>query len=200
MFLHLRQPGIAQFGFAQLVAFAEIGLCWFIWWLAFIGPRREAAGQKEITHASASRLGIFFNFLGFACIFAYIRPVGYTKTLPELAAGMLLAPLGVNLAWRATRHLGKQWRFQAAISQGHQLITTGPYARLRHPIYASILLMEVSTGLVYTWWPLLVAGVVISLIGFEIRIHAEDRLLEQYFQDEFLEWRGRTKAYIPFIR
>jgi protein-S-isoprenylcysteine O-methyltransferase Ste14 len=200
MFPRLLQLGVAQFGLPQLVAFVEISLCWFIWSLAFIRPRRQAARQIELTRASASRWGIFFNFLGSACIFAYIRPAGFAKTLPELTTAMLFAPLAVVLAWRATRHLGKQWRYQAAISQGHELITTGPYARLRHPIYASLLLMQLATGLAYTWWPLLVAGILLSLIGFEIRIHAEDRLLEQYFQDEFLEWRGRTKAYIPFIR
>lgn len=200
MFQHLLQLGMAQFGLLQLAAFGEIALCWIIWSLAFIRPSRQAAEQKEVARASSSRWGIFFNFLGFACTFAYVRPVEFAKTLPELAAGVLLAPLGVILAWRATRHLGKQWRFQAAISQGHSLIMTGPYARLRHPIYASILLMQLATGLAYTWWPLLVAGILLSLIGFEIRVHSEERLLEQYFQDEFLEWRGRTKAYIPFIR
>lgn len=200
MVQRLFQLGLAQFGMLQLVAFGEIALCWFIWWLAFLGPRRKAADLKEVARASSSRWGIFFNFLGFACTFAYVRPVGYIKTLPELAGGMLLAPLAVILTWQATRHLGKQWRFQAAISEGHQLVTDGPYAQLRHPIYLGILLMQLASGLAYTWWPLLVAGLLLSLIGFEIRIHAEDRLLEQYFQDEFLEWRGRTKAYIPFIR
>jgi len=48
--------------------------------------------------------------------------------------------------------------------------------------------------------PLLVAGFLIFLIGIEIRVHAEDRLLEEYFQEEFLEYKGRTRAFIPFLR
>ncbi len=184
----------------QLIAYGEVALCWLLWMLAFIRPSKLSSDQTEILRAPASRLGIFFNFLGAACIFAYVRPAGFTKTLPELAASMLLAPFSVAMVWGATRHLGKQWRFQAAINEGHTLIKTGPYTRLRHPIYASMLTLFLSVGLAYTWWPMLIAGMVLTLIGIEIRVQAEDRLLEQYFQDEFLEWRGRTKAYIPLIR
>lgn len=200
MLQRLLQLGLTRLGLPQLAALGWIALCWIVWWLAFIRPRKLAADQETIATAPRSRTGIFFNFLGFACIFAWVRPPVFVKTVPELAVGALLAPFCVILAWKATRHLGKQWRFSAAITSGHELITTGPYAAVRHPIYASMLGMLLATGLVYTWWPLLVAGLLLFLIGIEIRIRAEERLLESYFQDEFLEWRGRTKAYIRFIR
>jgi len=200
MLQRLLQSGLAVLGLSQLVALGWILLCWLVWCLAFIRPRKLAADQKTIATAPKSRTGIFFNFLGFACIFAWVRPVGFVKLLPELAIGSLLAPFCVILAWKATHHLGKQWRFAAAITSGHELITTGPYAAVRHPIYASMLGMLLATGLVYAWWPLLVTGLLLFLIGIEIRIRAEERLLEAYFQDEFLEWREHTKAYIRFIR
>jgi len=47
---------------------------------------------------------------------------------------------------------------------------------------------------------MLVAGVSFFMIGTEVRVEAEDRLLETYFQDEFIEYRSRVRAYIPFIR
>ncbi|HTB95676.1 MAG TPA: isoprenylcysteine carboxylmethyltransferase family protein [Terracidiphilus sp.] len=197
---HFLQLALAQFGPLQLIAFGEVAVCWIVWIFGFLRPRKLASGQTEILRAPASRWGIFFNFIGFGCIFVYVRPTDFVKTVPELVAAMALAPISVLLSWRATRHLGKQWRFQAAISEGHILVKTGPYARLRHPIYASMLGLILSVGLIYTWWPMIVAGMLFLLIGIEIRVQAEERLLEQYFQDEFLEWRGRTKAYIPLIR
>jgi len=60
--------------------------------------------------------------------------------------------------------------------------------------------MLLSSGAAYTWWPMLVAGVSFFMIGTEVRVEAEDRLLETYFQDEFIEYRSRVRAYIPFIR
>jgi protein-S-isoprenylcysteine O-methyltransferase Ste14 len=113
---------------------------------------------------------------------------------------MLLGPPSVVLAWRATRHLGKYWRYQAALSANHELVQTGPYAWIRHPIYASMLGMLLASGAAYSWWPMLVSGLSFFLIGTEIRVEAEDQLLETYFQDEFIEYRARVRGYIPFIR
>jgi protein-S-isoprenylcysteine O-methyltransferase Ste14 len=184
----------------QNSAYAELAVCWIAWTLAFARPRKLASGQRSVLKAPASRWGILFNFLGFGCVCAYVRPTGFEKTLPELVAAMLLAPPAVLLVWSATRHLGKQWRFEAAISEDHELVSTGVYAKLRHPIYASMLLMLLATGAAYTWWPMLVLGFVLFSIGIEIRVQAEDRLLAEHFQDVFFEYRGRVRAYIPFIR
>jgi len=103
------------------------------------------------------------------------------------------------LAWSAARHLDKYWRFEAALSDDHQLITTGPYRWLRHPIYASMLGLLLQTGLARAWWPLLVAGILFGVIGTEIRIRAEDGLLAARFHDQFAAYRT-TKAYLPFLR
>ncbi len=184
----------------QIVALIELGFCWFAWWMAFMKPRKQAKGQEKAVRAPASRWGIFFNFLGFACVFAYVHPVGQTQWKPGVVASMVLAPLSVALAWAATGHLGRHWRFEAALSADHELVQSGAYAWIRHPIYASMLGMLIASGLAYTWWPLLIAGVVLFLIGLEIRVHAEDRLLEGRFGDDFLAYRSRVKAYIPFVR
>jgi protein-S-isoprenylcysteine O-methyltransferase Ste14 len=184
----------------QIVAWVWLGLCWFGWGMAFRKPRKQAQGQEKVVRAPSSRWGIFFNFLGFACIFPFIRPVGYVKPTWELVLSILIGPLAVLLAWSATRHLGKHWRFEAALSADHQLIQTGAYAWVRHPIYASMICMLLMTGFANTWEPLLIAGFVLFVIGVEIRVHAEDRLLEQRFQEEFAEYRSRVKAYIPFVR
>ena len=184
----------------QWIALGELALCWIIWSMAFVQPRKKAAGRKKVARAPASRGGIFLNFIGCACIFAYVRPAGFEKTIPELIAAMLIAPPAVVLVWKATAHLGKQWRYEAAITEDHELITTGAYRLVRHPIYTSMLGMILATGLAYTWWPLLLAGFLIFLIGIEIRVRAEDRLLEEYFQEEFLEYKARTRAFFPFLR
>ena len=104
------------------------------------------------------------------------------------------------LVWAATRHLGKQWRYEAALSEDHELIQTGPYRWLRHPIYTSMLLLLLAAGLAWTWWPMLLAALVFFVVGTEIRVRAEDRLLAGRFQESFGAYRSRVRAYIPFIR
>jgi protein-S-isoprenylcysteine O-methyltransferase Ste14 len=78
---------------------------------------------------------------------------------------MILGPFSTALASAATRHLGEQWRYEAALSEDHELIQTGPYRWLRHPIYTSTLLLLVAAGLAWTWWPMLVAALVFFRVG-----------------------------------
>jgi protein-S-isoprenylcysteine O-methyltransferase Ste14 len=112
---------------------------------------------------------------------------------------MVLGPLAVLLAWAAAHRLGKQWRYEAALSEDHELIQTGVYGWLRHPIYASMLAMFLTTGLAWSWWPKTVVGLIFFVAGTEIRIRAEERLLMGRFP-AYAEYRKRTYAYVPFVR
>ncbi len=184
----------------QIAAYVVLGICWVSWSLAFVKPQRSAAGRKKVVRAPSSRWGILLVTLGFACEWAFIQPEGFKKSTPSFIASMILGPLAVVLAWMATRHLDKHWRFEAALSEDHELIRTGPYRWFRHPIYASMLGMLLATGLTKAWWPLIVAGVVFYLAGTEVRVRAEDGLLASRFGEEFAQYRRSTRAYLPFIR
>jgi protein-S-isoprenylcysteine O-methyltransferase Ste14 len=184
----------------QIVALIEVVLCWIAWSLAFVGARKRAAGQKKVVRAPASNWGIILEAVGFALVCAYVRPVGFEKSGPSLIASMVLGPPSVALAWTAARQLGKHWRFEAALCEDHELIQTGPYRWVRHPIYASMLGMLLAVGAAWTWWPMFIAGLIVFLAGIEIRVRAEDRLLSERFQESFIAYRSRVCAYIPFIR
>ncbi|MGA8743448.1 MAG: isoprenylcysteine carboxylmethyltransferase family protein [Terracidiphilus sp.] len=184
----------------QIAALVELGVCWIAWSLAFVRPQKRAAGAKKTERAPVSRWGIVLVMLGYACIWAFVRPVGFEKSAASLIASMIMGPPSVVLVWMAARHLDKQWRFEAALSDNHKLITTGPYRWLRNPIYASMLGMLLATGFAKTWWPLLVAGVVFFVIGTEIRVRAEEKLLAARFGEKFARYKAKTPAYFPFIR
>lgn len=184
----------------KAVALVELVLCWVAWSLAFVKPRRLAAGRKKAVRAPASRWGIGLEAVAFALIWVYVRPMGFEKSPLSLIASMILGPPSVALVWAATRHLGKQWRYEAALSEDHELIQTGPYRWVRHPIYSSMLGMLLATGAAWTWWPRFIGAVVIFLAGNEIRVRAEDRLLAERFGSAFAAYRSRVPAYIPFIR
>jgi len=184
----------------KIVALVELALCWVAWSLAFLRPRQQAAGPTKVAGAPASKWGIFLEMVGFALAWTYVRPVNFEKSTLALIASMVIGPPSVALAWAATRHLGKQWRYAAALREDHELITTGPYQLVRHPIYASMLGMLLATGAGYTWWPMFAVALVFFLVGTEIRIRSEERLLAQRFRDSFIAYRARVSAYIPFVR
>ena len=184
----------------RIAAYVVLGICWITWALAFVRPQKRAAGKKKAVRAPASRWGILLVMLAYACEWAFIQPVGFHKSAWSLIASMVVAPPAVALAWMATRHLDKQWRFEAALSEDHELIRTGPYRWLRHPIYASMFGMLLATGLAKAWWPLLIAGVIFYLAGTEIRVRAEEGLLASHFGEEFNQYKRTTRAYLPFLR
>jgi len=183
-----------------VAALTELEICWVAWSLAFIKPRKQASGQKEAVSAPVSRWGIALVMLGFALAWAYVRPAGFQKSTPALIASMILGPPSVALAWAATRYLGKQWRYKAALSCDHELIQNGPYRWIRHPIYLSMLGMLIATLAAWTWWPMALGSVIAFLAGTEVRIHAEERLLAEHFGASFTAYRARTYAYLPLIR
>jgi protein-S-isoprenylcysteine O-methyltransferase Ste14 len=183
----------------KTVAFVELVLCWVAWNLAFVKPRKQAAGRKKVARAPASKWGILLIAVGFALTWAYVRPARFEKSALSLITSMVLGPPSVALAWAATRHLGKQWGYEAALNEDHELIQTGPYRWVRHPIYASKLGMLLSTAACWTWWPMFVPALVAFLAGTEVRIRAEERLLAERFQDSFIAYKSRVPAYIPFV-
>ena len=176
-----------------IAAWIEILVCWIAWCAAFLKPSRQAKGQKRVAIAASSRWGI-------GLVFVALKPVGFQKSTTSLVASMIIGPISVFLAWSSAHELDKQWRLEAALSADHQLIETGPYRWIRHPIYTSMFVMLMATAAAYTWWPMWVAGAVALIAGTEIRVRAEDRLLDQHFQDRFRAYRSRVRAYVPFVR
>jgi protein-S-isoprenylcysteine O-methyltransferase Ste14 len=117
---------------------------------------------------------------------------------------VLLAVAAAILAWascwwclRAVGALGKQWTFQARVIEGHELVTAGPYAIVRNPIYLGMFGLMVATGLVLATWWAQVAAIAVFLIGNWIRIHQEEKLLRQLFGAKFQEYAQRVPAFLP---
>ena len=113
--------------------------------------------------------------------------------------GVALAGLGVLLMIWARRHLGHYWSDKVEIKANHQLISTGPYARLRHPIYTGMLLGIAGTALAVGEWRGL-AAFVLLLTNYVIKARKEECILRQKFGPEFQEYQRRTGFLIPRLR
>ena len=98
------------------------------------------------------------------------------------------------------RVLGRQWRIDAGLNADHELVRSGPYRLMRHPIYASMFAMLLGTGFLVTRLPILAGAVVVFAIGTEIRVRVEDSLLASRFGSEFRNYQQSVAAYIPMVR
>lgn len=182
----------------QTAAWAELALCWFLWLLASARARGNKQHSVRVLGASAGWLGILVTLAGLACLAVPYRPPGFLSPVESIIPAMIIAPLSIRLVWSARKHLGPYWRVGAVLMDDHKLIQTGPYERMRHPIYASLLGMVISTAFAYSWWPFGFVGLIITLLGIELRVKAEEHIMERFFQDEFIEYKARTRAFFPF--
>lgn len=128
---------------------------------------------------------------------------GFARHDPAFAALRWAAAVGGVLCLLATiacwRRMGKSWRMAVTPRERTELITTGPYARLRHPIYAlSILLMLCSTIVVATALMLAVAAVHVALMILKAR--NEERFLLSAHGEAYRRYMQRTGRFFPRLR
>ena len=173
---------------------------WAVWLYpaVFRAPHRQK--RASITAPAPTRVGLVLECLGIALAAVFHIPATQPIEFPRLAAAILFWVPAVVLFWAAVKHLGRQFRVTAGLYDDHQLVRTGPYALVRHPIYCALLAMLLSTICMITQWAWAIPAVVLFLAGTEIRVRTEDRLLASRFREDFADYRRRVPAYIPFVR
>ena len=180
-----------------LLAFAwtVLGLYW---------ARPEAAAAKA--EASAYRwLRLAILAITFALLFWDQTAIGFLgKTLlppfPAIAiAGFLLALSGLLIAIWARVHLRSYWSDTVMVQVDHQLIETGPYAYVRHPIYAAVLLAVLGTALVEGEWRGALAFLLL-FTNYSIKAKREERVLSDRFRPVFERYATQAGFFLPRFR
>ena len=177
-----------------------IAAAWVGWLLPFVAARKRAREQAARIDPRARR-GIVLEMAGFFCALTHgPRTWGSELAVWRAVAGTAFAIIAIALGWSAVTNLGRQWRIDAGLNADHELVQTGAYRIVRHPIYASMLGMLLAA---VCWvgtlpgWPL---AIVLFLAGTEIRVRVEDALLYERFGERFAEWQKAVPAYLPFVR
>jgi protein-S-isoprenylcysteine O-methyltransferase Ste14 len=99
--------------------------------------------------------------------------------------------------WTWTQiHLDTQWSAQLQLRTEHQLITTGPYARIRHPLYLGMFGWAIALGLLTANW-IFVAMAVLSIAGTIVRIPREEQMMSEAFGNEYTAYMQRTGRFFP---
>lgn len=180
------------------IAWILLLVLWIIWILPF-AVRRRGGGQKAAVTVPRARWGMILQGVGFAIASLQV-PRPPFLSLARVAVAVVPSILAIVLGFSSTVALGKQWRFDAALNPDHDLIQNGPYSIVRHPIYASMLLMLLTTNLIVSNWIELCFALPVFFIGTEIRIRIEENLLLGRFGNRYEEYRRRVPAYVPGIR
>jgi protein-S-isoprenylcysteine O-methyltransferase Ste14 len=166
-----------------------------------------SAGHTE-RRDGASWAGIALQGVGFAIVWGANRG-GHAYFLPGMTVGSmtLLAFAVVTLAFGsamlgllAVRELGKQWSLTARVLDTHELVQSGPFAHVRHPIYSALLGLLLATGLALSTALLTAIAVGFYVAGTLWRVSREEALLRGHFGPAYDEYARRVPRLIPRLK
>jgi protein-S-isoprenylcysteine O-methyltransferase len=159
-----------------------------------IGVKRDT--QSHLAQSLGLTLAIIASFLlPRLPIFSFVNfaPVGLLLS----TIGVVLTVVGMAFLVWARQTLGRNWSQTVSAKEGHELVTSGPYRLVRHPMYSGGLLACFGSAIVVGGaWVFLLVILGAIFIG---RVGAEDRLMERQFPNEYPDYKRRTKALIPFV-
>ena len=154
---------------------------------------RESRQSRDRVRAARSPLRGLLYIAGGALIFLSAS-LGGDRFVPAVvevgAAGWVLTALGMLFSIWARVTLGRNWSGRVVLKQGQELISTGPYTFVRHPIYTGLLVALTGTALYDGRWPALL-GLVCFAIGFWLKARSEEDLLEGELGEEYRWYRAR---------
>lgn len=170
---------------------------WAAFWIYWLVMSFTAkAGRSRWTQFAGFRVAIILVVLYLLRLRVF---KGHAVTADPVLEGIGLAVfvLGLAVAIWARVYIGRNWGMPMSEKAGTELVTTGPYSRIRHPIYTGVILALVGNALAISLYWLI--GV--ALIGgyFIYSAFSEERHMADVFPGTYPAYKGKTKMLIPFV-
>ena len=191
------------------IARTTSSVCWLVfivYWLVTGLSNKKTVERPKLSDLLANRiptvLGVWILFGDAWLASRRFRLFGHIPMLAHIPgviwAGAALCLLGVAGAIWARRTIGRNWSGEVVFKEKHELVESGPYRFVRHPIYTSMLTMALGTALT-TGYPSAFMGVLLMGVGFWIKLRQEERLMLRHFPAEYPEYMSRVKTLVPFV-
>jgi protein-S-isoprenylcysteine O-methyltransferase Ste14 len=189
-----------------LTGLLALAVGFFAFLAALIDAKRVQASAEGETTARRSRAsivgvviqGLAIGFTSIGIQRTTLDPLS-AKALVVAGAVALLMVATVWLFVWASRTMGRNWSIVARTRGDHALVTAGPFAWIRHPIYTAMFLMMIALAIGLGHVARLVIAVPLYALGTAIRVRIEERLLRTAFGSAYDEYANRVKRFIPGV-
>jgi len=177
---------------------------WIVFWVYWL---ISARGLKRTVERESLRIRVLHVLVTFTAFFLLLsrnlhfgplshRFVPAYRVIRE--TGVVITWIGVGIAIWARRHIGKNWSGLVTLKQDHQLVRTGPYRWVRHPIYTGLLMAALGTALVLGEWRGIVAFAML-IAAHTLKAQREEALMVRHFGSVYEDYRRRTGFLVPGI-
>lgn len=179
---------------------------WLAFWLLWILWGLKARSQKKATNKNDTQLYRLFHILMMS-VFICLPLFDFDNFLSDniFEVGIFIEVFGavifffsICLMLWARKLLGDNWSGQIQKVNEQNLITSGPYAVIRNPIYTGVICGYLGTFISFHTWASMISftGITIMLL---IKTNREEKFLLQVFGEEYQTYIKKTNALIPFI-
>lgn len=177
-------------------------------WYVIRYPFERRAKRVRVVSDRRSRsdaIGLACALFGLAIFPAFYVATGipeaadYPASVWAVAVGIVLFAAALWVFHRSHKELGRNWSITLEIRQQHELVSGGPYAFIRHPMYTSFLLMGLGQAFLLSNWIVGLAGLVGFATLFFLRVDKEERMMEEIFGPQYRAYMARTKRIIPYL-
>jgi protein-S-isoprenylcysteine O-methyltransferase Ste14 len=191
------EPLVSTSGLAAVLFWSSLA----VW--VFAGRRgRRTPGERRRDRGTA--IGIVCSIglavgLGLAAADAFPDLAITASRWPLFVGGLVVGWAGIALALWATRTLGRFYRPVVTITADHEVISTGPYRYVRHPIYAGAMLVMLGVGLALGNWLSLALCVLLPLAAYVARIRVEEAALVDALGDDYRQYEEGKPRLVPGV-
>lgn len=179
--------------------FPALWLAWGAYWL--ISAANTKTSRRVESSASRAR-HVLPLMVAMLLLWPPTLPGGFLcqRLLPagpvSFFSGAVVTALGLAFAAWARVHLGRNWSGIVTLKQDHELIRSGPYAWVRHPIYSGLLLALIGSAIARGEWRGVLA-VAIAAAAFWVKLRLEERWMVETFGEAYRRYRAEVSALIP---
>jgi len=179
-------------------------VCWLVlgfYWLVNAANTKKTVYEQKYVQRFLTSIGLI---VGFMLIYSSTNDTNWisTRIIPQTmlsgVIGLIVCAGGVAFAIWARWTLGRNWSSAVTIKKNHELVQTGPYTIVRHPIYSGFLLAVLGTAIALGQ----VSGFLAVLLvfgSFLYKLKQEEKLMSQQFPKLYPLYKKRVKALIPHI-
>ena len=171
-------------------------------------PHGTRSGKTNVSESRRGRLEV--GLLALMWIATLILPLisiatsllsfaDYALHQAEFFLGIVCLVVGLRLFYRSHADLSVNWSISLELRENHRLIKTGVYRRIRHPMYAAILLQAIAQVLLLSNWFAGPACLIAFLIMLPLRIRPEESMMLEKFGDDYRAYTEQTKRLIPAV-
>jgi protein-S-isoprenylcysteine O-methyltransferase Ste14 len=182
----------------RMLASAAIWIGMIVYWNISARNIRPVAKAEDAKSNQRRQL-----LLNLAILMLFVPVPGLTRqflapTRAAVAAGFTVQAGSALFYFWTKRYLGRFWSSAIAIMKDHQLVRSGPYRLIRHPLYTGMVGMFVGTAIVSGQYHALI-GAALGVFAYWGKIRIEERALSEAFGAEYDEYKRHSSALIPWL-